>query len=43
MTAQIKKQRTSNKWADFWRYSAGVNVIPATNKHVNSNLQKKPF
>ena len=28
---------------DFWCYSVGVNVIPATNKHTNPNLQKKPF
>ena len=41
MTVQVSK--TSNEWADFWRNDIGVNVIPATNKHDNPDLQKKPF
>ena len=34
---------TPNDWADFWRYDVGVNVIPATNKHDDTDFQKKPF
>ena len=32
-----------NDYADYWRYEIGVNVIPATNRHDNPELVKKPF
>ncbi len=28
---------------NFWFYEKGVNLIPATNKHDDPDLQKKPF
>ncbi len=34
---------SANDWADFWRNQIGVNVIPATNRHDNPKLCKKPF
>jgi hypothetical protein len=39
----IKNKLISNEWADLWRNEIGVNVIPATNRHDNPELCKKPF
>jgi hypothetical protein len=38
-----RKLMTPNQWADFWRNQAGVNIIPATNNHADSDKCKKPF
>lgn len=32
-------KKTLNEWADFWRYSIGVNVIPVNTKERNSYVK----
>ncbi len=38
-----REQWTPNDWADFQRYSTGLNLIPATNNHSDPKKCKKPF
>ena len=37
LVTQLTPKKTMNKWADFWRYHIGVNVIPADTRN------KKPL
>ncbi|MBT6646912.1 MAG: hypothetical protein HOB51_05265 [Thaumarchaeota archaeon] len=39
----MQQPMSPNQYADYWYYTAGVNVIPANNAHEDKDLRKKPF